>query len=70
MKANELEKYSPSLESIYSDIERENKNHAFKMFYPHWIYVSDICRLELMKQGFKVYEGEWMRGDYGLIIEW
>lgn len=70
MKANELEKYSPSLEEIYQTIEKESKNYTHKIFYPHWIYFSDACKLELIKQGFKVYEGEWLRGDYGLIIEW
>lgn len=70
MKAKELEKSSPSLEQIYGDIENANKQHHFKIFYPHWVYFSDACKLELIRQGFKVCEGEWFRGDFGLIIEW
>lgn len=70
MKATDLIKTSPSLEEIYQNIERENKQHNFKVFYPHWVYFSDSCKLELIRQGFKVSEGEWVRGDYGLIIEW
>lgn len=70
MKARELKKLSPSLEQIYKDIEFANQQHNFKVFYPHWVYFSDACKLELIRQGFKVYEGEWMKGDYGLIIEW
>ena len=70
MKAIELKKASPSLESIYENIEGQNKCHNHKVFYPHWVYFSDECKLELIRQGFKVSEGEWVRGDYGLIIEW
>ena len=56
MKARELEKNSPSLDQIYNIIKEANKRNE--------------CKLELMRQGFKVYQGEWLRGDYGLIIEW
>nr|DAI46205.1 MAG TPA: RTX toxin acyltransferase family [Caudoviricetes sp.] len=70
MKAIELEKHSPSLDQIYRNIETANKRNEYKIFYPHWIYFSDECKLELIRQGFKVYQGEWLRGDYGFIIEW
>lgn len=70
MRANELLKFSPSLEQIYNRIKEANENGEYKIFYPHFIYFSDECKLELIKQGFKVYQGEWIRGDYGLIIEW
>lgn len=70
MEARELERTSPSLEQIYGDIESANKRHEYKVFYPHFVYFSDACKLELIRQGFKVYQGEWLHGDYGLIIEW
>lgn len=70
MKARELEKNSPSLDLLYESIEEANKRNEYKIFFPHWVYFSDECKLELMRQGFKVYQGEWLRGDYGLIIEW
>ena len=70
MKARELEKNSLSLDQIYNIIKEANKRNEYKIFFPHWVYFSDECKLELMRQGFKVYQGEWLRGDYGLIIEW
>lgn len=70
MEARELEKNSPSLDQIYNAIKEANKQNKYKIFFPHWVYFSDECKLELMRQGFKVYQGEWLRGDYGLIIEW
>lgn len=70
MKARELEKHSPSLDLLYESIEEANKRNEYKIFFPHWVYFSDECKLELMRQGFKVYQGEWLRGDYGLIIKW
>lgn len=70
MKARELEKHSPALDQIYIDIEAANKRNEYKIFYPHWVYFSDECKLELIRQGFKVYQGEWLHGDHGLIIEW
>ena len=70
MKAIELEKHSPSLDQIYKSIEEANKRNEYKIFFPHWVYFSDECKLELMRQGFKVYQGEWLHGDCGLIIEW
>lgn len=70
MKAKELIKKPREIEEIYQQIENDNKNGFYKSFIPHWINISDEVKLALMKDGFKVYEGEWMRGDYGLIIEW
>lgn len=70
MKARELEKHSPSLDQIYTIIGEANKRNEYKIFFPHWVYFSDECKLELMRQGFKVYQGEWLRRNYGLIIEW
>lgn len=70
MKAKELEKHSPSLDRIYNDIKEANQRNEYKIFFPHWVYFSDECKLELKRQGFKLYQGEWLHGDYGLIIEW
>lgn len=70
MKAIELSKHSPTLDKIYDDIQRANERNEYKVFYPHFVYFSDACMVELIKQGFKVYRGEWFHGDHGLIIEW
>lgn len=70
MKSRELEKYPLPLERIYKDIESANGRSEYKIFYPHFVYFSDACKLELIGQGFKVYQGEWLHGDLGLIIEW
>lgn len=69
--ASDIVKKSVSVEDIKKDISRAvGGSSVYKLFYPHWIYISDEVRLELMRDGFKVYTGEWMRGDIGLIIEW
>lgn len=70
MKATDLVKTSPSLDDIYEKIKLANERHEFKVFYPHWIYFSGACKLELIRNGFKLSEREWLHGDYGLIIEW
>jgi len=70
MKAKDLIKSCKSLDEIHKDIERNNTSDQFKLFYPHWINVADETKIRLINDGFKVYNGEWMRGDYGLIIEW
>lgn len=70
MKVTDLVKTSPSMEKIYNTIKCANERHEFKVFYPHWVYVSDACKLELIRNGFKLSEGEWLKGDHGLIIEW
>lgn len=70
MKATELVKTSVALSEIYRQITEANARHEFKVFYPHWVYVSDACKLELVHNGFKISNGEWLHGDYGLIIEW
>ena len=55
MEAKLLEKTSISLDEIYKNIEAANKNHEYKIFYPHFVYFSDALKLELMRKGFKVY---------------
>lgn len=70
MNTRELERHSLPLNKIYEDIENANGRNEYKIFYSHFVYFSDACKLELIRQGFKVYQGEWMHGDQGLIIEW
>lgn len=70
MKATEATKKSVTLEQIDNNIKSAIENNHFKVFYPHFIYVSDEVKLSLIKNGFKVYEGTWMYSDMGLIIEW
>jgi hemolysin-activating ACP:hemolysin acyltransferase len=70
MKASELVKNSVKIEDIYNSIEHQNKIGEFKIFYPHFVYVSDEVVKQLIEDGFKVSKGEWFKGDIGLIIEW
>lgn len=72
MKASGLIKVSKTSKEIYEEIKSQNehnKNH-FKYFIPHFIYVSAEIQMELIGMGFKISQGEWFRGDVGLIIEW
>lgn len=70
MKAKDLIKITRSLDEVYKQIEQDNSHGWFKSFFPHWINIADETKLRLIQDGFKVYEGEWLRGDHGLIIEW
>ena len=70
MKASELVKNGVKIEDIYNSIEHQNKIGEFKIFYPHFVYVSDEVVKQLIEDGFKVSKGEWFRGEIGLIIEW
>lgn len=69
MKASEKEKQSVSYNEIINQIKDTSKNH-FKHFIPHFVYVSDEVKIKLGVDGYKVYQGEWFKGDIGLIIEW
>ncbi len=70
MKASELRKKGVAIADIYTAINSINEVGQYKYFIPHNIYVPDHVITELIENGFKVYKGEWMRGDIGLIIEW
>jgi len=70
MKAKDLVKISEVVENIYKQISEANSNGQFKYFIPHFVYVSDEVKLQLMKDGYKVYEGQWDNIMSGLIIEW
>jgi hypothetical protein len=71
MKATELVKKSLKVEDIFKMIEEKNLNGHFKYFIPHFLHVSEEVILTLIKNGFKVYKGDW---DSNLkecwIIEW
>lgn len=71
MKANELEKKELTLKNIYEAIKNDNENGCYKHHIPHWLYVSEQTKLQLMNDGFKVYKGAWdaIMTD-AIIIEW
>jgi len=71
MKANHLIKQSEVLDNIYKRISEANSHSMFKIFIPHFIYVEESVRLQLIDDGYKVYEGDWDGMVKGaLIIEW
>ncbi|MFD2824796.1 hypothetical protein ACFS5M_14025 [Lacinutrix iliipiscaria] len=71
MKACELKKTSEALENIYKLISEANSRSEFKCFIPHFVYVSEKIRLQLIEDGFKVYRGDWDGVITNcLIIEW
>ena len=70
MKAQSLKKVPEVIENIYNQISEANANNQFKCFIPHFIYVTDETKLQLIKNGYKVYEGNWDAIMNGLIIEW
>ena len=72
MNAKDLTKKSLTAKQIFEEISRINKDNpaCFKHYIPHFIYVSNEVQVELLNIGFKLTQGEWIRGDIGLIIEW
>lgn len=71
MKAKSLLRKSAPIELIYEDILRADENGHFKQFVPHFIHVKDEIISQLIKDGFKVYRGDWdMQMINCLIIEW
>jgi hypothetical protein len=70
MKAKSLKKVPEVIENIYNQISEANANNQFKCLIPHFVYVTDETRLQLIKDGYKVYEGNWDTMMTGLIIEW
>lgn len=71
MKASHLKKQSEVIENIYQSISRENQNGNFKHFIPHFVYVSEQVKSELIENGYKVYRGDWDGIiTNALIIEW
>ena len=70
MKAKDLIKKSVTIHDVYKNIEEANGRGEFKFFYPHFVYVSNEVKMQLMSDGFKLSEGEFFVGNNGLIIEW
>ena len=71
MKASHLKKESEVIENIYQFISRENQEGRFKYFIPHFVYVSEQVKSELIENGYKVYRGNWDANiTDALIIEW
>jgi len=66
-----IKKVGEPIEKIYKRISDANSNNEFKTFIPHFIYVTDEVRLQLVENGFKVCKGSWdgVITDC-LIIEW
>lgn len=70
MKANARIKESLSLVFIYKELETVPKN-VFKHFIPHFIYVSETVKSELLNDGYKLSYGDWDGHiKNALIIEW
>ena len=72
MKAHELKVKPLTLEKIYESIRLNNETEpsSHKHFIPHFLKLDSNVVESLVLDGFKVQQGEWMRGDFGLIIEW
>jgi hypothetical protein len=70
MKAKDLKKKSIPIEKIYRLIESANERNEFKVCVFHAIYVNNEIILQLIKDGFKVYRGDWDMMKNCLIIEW
>lgn len=70
MKASDKIKVSITIEEVYERVKSTSPSSEFKIFYPHFVYVSDGVKMQLIRDGFKLYEGDWIMGNRGLIIEW
>jgi len=73
MKASELKKESLKIESVYEDIEKhvENNPHHCKWFIPHFVYISESVKDQLMRDGFDLTIGDWDNNVKNcLIIKW
>jgi len=71
MKATDLKPNYVNIEDIYKIIESINGRGEFKHFIPNHVRVSDETKLQLIKDGFKVYNSNYdgIIID-ALIIEW
>ena len=71
MKAEHLKKQSEVIEHIYKRISEANANGEFKIFIPHFVYVEEKVKLQLIDDGYKIYKGQWDGVIIdALIIEW
>lgn len=73
MKASELKKVSITIEEVYEEIQntvKHSPNH-FKHFIPHFVYISEDVKDNLMRNGFDLTIGDWDREMKDcLIIKW
>lgn len=70
MKASECKKVSITIEEVYESIKNVPKNHC-KYPIPHFVYVSESVKTQLMEDGFDLTIGDWdgvMKNC--LIIKW
>lgn len=72
MKANTLIKGTQhDITKIYNRIKEAHEQGEFKICIPHFQYIDDKIKLQLMDDGFKVYMGQWDGIQLeALIIEW
>ena len=71
MKAKHLKKQTEVIENIYKAISEANASGRFKHFIPHFIYVDEKVKSQLIEEGYKVYKGDWDAHMIDcLIIEW
>lgn len=71
MKATDLKPTYVNIEDIYKVIESKNGMGEFKHFIPNHVRVSDETKMQLIKDGFKVYVGNYDGFIINaLIIEW
>ena len=71
MKAQSLKKVPVSIESIHQQISEANSRGEFRWFIPHFVYVTEEVKIQLIEEGFKVYKADWdgLLTDC-LIVEW
>lgn len=73
-KASERIKVSVDIKDVENRMAQQETSYdkgVFKAFFPHWVYVSDEIKMQLINNGYKVYIGDWdhvMKN--ALIIEW
>jgi len=71
MKAKDLIKRRIKIEDVYKQIERCNEQGDYKTVIPHYQYIDESVKLQLIQDGFKCYIADWdLIITDGFIIEW
>lgn len=71
MKAKHLKKTSVAIDNIYKEISEANARGEFKIYIPHFAYVDEEVKCQLIEDGYKVYRGDWDGHMINcLIVEW